>query len=63
MKVIRSWVTLNTICSKGARARDLGVSDWTIQNVVKKKLSDWSLAKNQKFLLTDLLKTSRLKRC
>ena len=35
--IIRSRVTLNPICSMRDRARYLGVSDWTIWNVIQKQ--------------------------
>ena len=44
-------------------ARELGVSDYTIRNIVKTNLKAKSFAQNQKFLLTDRLKMFRLERC
>ena len=60
MDIIRIRVPLNLICSMGNRARDLRVSDWTVQNVVKNMLRAWLLARTQKFNLTDPLRMSRL---
>ena len=63
INVVRSRVARNPIRSMRGMARELGVSDFTIRKIVKCNLKSKSFARNQKFLLTDRLKTSRLERC
>ena len=59
---IRSRIARNPIRSMRGMAKDMKVSEWTVRNVVKNKLRARSLARTNRFLLSDRLKALRLER-
>lgn len=63
VNVVRSRVARNPIRSMRGMARELGVAHNTIRKIAHNKLKSKSFTRNQKFLLTDCLKMSRLKCC
>jgi transposase len=63
VNIVRSRVARNPVWTMRGMARELGMSEFTIRSVVKKNLKCKSFARNQKFLLTDRIKISRLDRC
>ena len=60
---IRNRIRTNPVRTMRGMARELGVSEHTVRNVVKKKLGARSLARTKKFLLSDRLKALRVERC
>jgi transposase len=63
INAIKSRVARNPVRTMRGMARDLNVSEKTVRRIVKKNLKAKSFARNQKFLLTDRIKISRLERC
>ena len=63
INAIKSRVARNPVQTMRGMARDLNVSEKTVRRIVKDKLKAKSFARNQKFLLTDRIKTTRLDRC
>ena len=63
INAIKSRVARNPVQTMRGMARDLNVSEKTVRRIVKKNLKAKSFARNQKFLLTDRIKISRLERC
>ena len=60
---IKYRIRTNPVRTMRGMARELGVSEHTVRNVVKKKLGARSLARTKKFLLSERLKALRVERC